>query len=187
MGNLKRQGDVMRIARQGLLATVVILCALVASAHCQTDGITLLLQQSPFEGGVITPGPGVHLFSAEEEVELTAVPKPGYQFVCWLGDVGDATSNRTMTFLNQPKVIVAVFERCAYEDVFGSGSGNNGAATTPEVGGGGTFSSGGGGGTTPDPNPDPDPKPDPDPDPVPEPITILLLGSGGLMLLRKRR
>ena len=177
----------MFTARLVLVSTLVVIGLMFTPAYSQ--GNTLLLQQSPFEGGVVTPSPGIYLFDPDTEVTLVATAKPGYQFVCWLGDVGDATSNRTNTFLNQPKVIVAVFERCQYEDVYGGGSGSNPIASSAGISGGGGISSGGsvgGGGSTPTPTPDPTPDPVPDPDPVPEPMTILLLGTGGLMLLRKR-
>ena len=170
---------------------VMMVAMAFAAAQCQASGMTLFLQQSPFEGGVVTPSPGVHLFTSDANIELTAVPKPGYQFVCWLGDVGDATATTTMTYLDKPKVIVAVFERCPYEDLYGGGGSTSGVASNEPVGGGFSHHATGGGGftPTPDPIPDPDPEPDPvpDPDPTPEPATILLLGSGVLMLLRKRR
>ena len=181
------------MTKQGLFfACVMMLAVAVAPAQCQTSGMTLFLQQSPFEGGVVTPSPGVHLFTPDANIELTAVPKPGYKFVCWLGDVGDSTATTTMTYLDKPKVIVAVFERCPYEDLYGGGGSSSGVVTNESVGNNFSHHAGGGGGggtpgSIPDPIPDPTPDPVPDPDPTPEPATILLLGSGGLMLLRKRR
>lgn len=173
------------------LAFSVVLAVALAPAQCQTAGMTLFLQQSPFEGGIVTPSPGVYLFNPDSQIELTAVPKPGYRFVCWLGDVGDATANSTVTYLNAPKVIVAVFERCGYEDVYGGGAGG-GVNTTEDIGGSVPHYSSGGGGYNPPSNPPDEPPSDPPNDPppnvpTPEPTTILLLGSGCLMLLRKRR
>src|SRR3972149_9211608 len=177
--------------RQSVISAVVIIMGVLSvSAYCQTAGMTLLLQQSPFEGGVITPSPGVHLFAPDTEIALIAIPKPGYQFVCWLGDVGDSTANRTITYLSEPKIIIAVFERCPNEKLIGGSGNSNTITTTGAVGGGGGFTSysggggGGGGGFTPEPTPEPtpgptpDPIPDPTPVPVPEPVTALMLSAG---------
>jgi hypothetical protein len=97
-----------------ILAIVLIAAGLAGPAHCQTDGTVLLLQQTPPQGGTITPDEGVHRFEAGAEVTLTAVPSPGYQFIYWVGDVGAATANTTIVYLDTPKIIIAVFERAAF-------------------------------------------------------------------------
>ena len=182
-------------------------------AYCQEGGVALLLQQTPSQGGMITPDIGVHYYDAGAEVTLVAVPRAGYYFVYWLGDVLDPTASKTTAFLSEPKVIVAVFQQVEDDQLV---VGQNATLRQPALdgsalpsysasGGGG---GGGGGGPPPGGNPDPptegDPPPDdppddppidpPDPpddppiDPpdVPEPATGLLLTLGGLALLKKR-
>ena len=97
-----------------ILAVAVFCCGLLEPAYCETDRPVLLLQQTPANGGTITPGEGVHHFEPNTSIILMAVPQPGYQFVFWLGDVSDTTSNRTTVYLDAPKIVVAVFERTGY-------------------------------------------------------------------------
>ena len=146
---------------------------------------------------MVSPEIGVHHFASETEVTLIAVPKPGYNFVYWLGDVLDPTASRTKAVLDEPKIIVAVFQQIEDGQIV---VGQN-ATRTIAGGGGGSFTSsmgstGGSGpgarprGETPStPTEGDDPPFDPpiDPPDVPEPATCLLLSLGGLALLRKRR
>jgi len=98
-----------------LVAFVVILTSLTNPVSCRALQTALLLRQSPTEGGTINPGEGVHYFEQYTEITLTAIPKSGWQFVCWLGEVSDATTPATIAFIDTPKIIIAVFERVAYE------------------------------------------------------------------------
>ncbi|OHB53342.1 MAG: hypothetical protein A2Y07_10700 [Planctomycetes bacterium GWF2_50_10] len=153
----------------------------------------VMLQQTPAAGGTIAPGAGVHSVEANAAMTVTAVPRPGYEFVYWLGDVGDPTSATTVVSVNSPKIVVAVFERSEFEST------NQREAAPPESqGGGGNMvpsrasisgpsgispASGGGGsykGPTYIVNPPEDPE-------VPEPATICLLSVGALSLIRARR
>ncbi|MHC4069329.1 MAG: InlB B-repeat-containing protein [Planctomycetota bacterium] len=186
-------------------------------ANAQADGAVLLLQQSPPNGGAISPAVGVHTFDRNANVTLTAAPKPGYQFVYWLGDVSDATASTTTAYLDTPKIIIAVFERVKYDFAFfeelppsragGGGGGQPWRSSADHTGQGGF---GGPGGRRPhkyypptyepyeppdiDDDPDDFPVPDdiddfpiPDPEPIPEPATGLLLTLGVLFARKKRK
>lgn len=96
-------------------AVLVILACSAGSGYCQNNEYVLLLQQTPAEGGQISPAMGVHRFAANEVIHLAAVPEPGYQFVYWLGDVSDATSSSTTIYLDAPKIVIAVFERAEFQ------------------------------------------------------------------------
>lgn len=102
--------------RATILAIVTILLSLGGSVYCQSAGVSLLLQQIPAQGGTITPGPGTHQFKPNTEITLTATAKPGYQFIGWLGDVSNPNTNSTTAYLNEPKIIIALFERTEYEN-----------------------------------------------------------------------
>ena len=88
---------------RGLISAIaIIVCWLFAPAYCQTPDVALLLQQTPSKGGAITPIAGVHHFELNSEITLTAVPKPGYQFLYWLGDVSDPGATKTVVYLDKP-------------------------------------------------------------------------------------
>jgi hypothetical protein len=98
------------IGWRGLISAIaIIVCWLFAPAYCQTPDVTLLLQQTPSKGGAITPIAGVHHFELNSEITLTASPKPGYQFLYWLGDVSDPGAIKTVVYLDKPKIIIAIF------------------------------------------------------------------------------
>ena len=188
-----------------ILFGLIIAIALPAAAYCQ-DGIALLIQKTPAQGGSVTPEVGVHYLGLNSEVTLTANPKPGYQFVYWIGDVSDTTSSTTMAYLDSPKIIIAVFERSEYaflekDDAIRSapGGGMYGSAGDYSkqgyTGGGGRRSSNGGGGNggdddTPESDPFPVPTPSDDfpiPEPIPEPATALLLTIGSFVAFVNRK
>jgi len=110
--NLMKWGFPKFLERGRIIFVIAIIaCVLTTPAYCQTQDIVLLLEQTPVKGGAITPIAGVHHFKPGTEVMLTAVAKPGYKFIHWLGEVSDATASSTIAYLNKPKIIIAVFEQ----------------------------------------------------------------------------
>ncbi len=105
---------IMHIGWRGIILFIAV-SVVLPSACCLADETALLLRQSPARGGEISPGPGIHHFEQHTKVALTAVPAPGYQFVCWLGDVGEPTGSSTVAYLDAPKIIIAVFERISFD------------------------------------------------------------------------
>ncbi len=93
---------------------VAVLIHFCGAAYGQTDGTALLLQQTPEDAGVVTPGLGVLRFEPDTEITLTAIPKPGYQFVYWIGDVSNSGASSTTVYLDKPKIVIAVFERMEF-------------------------------------------------------------------------
>ena len=100
------------------LVFVLVLSGLVTPLNAaeSTDSYTLLVQQSPPDAGSVSPGGGVHKVQIGETVSLSAIPKPGYRFLYWLGDVSVAGTSDTTVQLDSPKMVVAVFTRQAYEE-----------------------------------------------------------------------
>jgi len=94
---------------------------LVGAAHGRSHECVLLLRQNPADAGIVTPAAGIHSFEEGSTITLTAAPKPGYEFVCWLGDVSDPTSSSTFLTLDAPKIVVAVFERAEFEFMVAAG------------------------------------------------------------------
>jgi len=207
---MRRDNSVLVWYRRAILAAIAIVICLPALAYCQTDGIALLLQQTPAQGGTVTPEIGIHHFQIYMDVTLTAIPEPGYQFVYWLGDVSEPTVNRTNVYLDGPKIVIAVFERAEYEYVdteeqpqrsLGGGGLYPSAgdyARTGGGGGGGRRVSGPSGPGQPQKEEEPEvdefPVPEqeeqehdfPVPEPIPEPATALLLVIGSLLAIPAR-
>lgn len=123
-------------------------------AYCQNiTGYALMIQQSPAEGGIITPQSGVHRVGLNESMTVTAIPNPGYRFVYWLGDVSEPDRNQTTIIANAPKIVIAVFERTEYdmlveiEDIeMAGGGGGLLRSSAVNISGAGSVSGGGGGG-----------------------------------------
>lgn len=190
---MKRGGTTLIGRRVLALVAAIIACGLSAPADCQAEEVLLLLEQTPVKGGDITPIAGVHHYKPGSEIVLIANPKPGFQFVHWLGDVSDATANSTVVYLNKPKVIVAVFEQTKYnaKEIVPGGGGGGGAGLMRTAGnffpqGGISPAGGGGGGGKQGPITyvlDPD-KTTPE---VPEPATGMLLVVGSLFAFARRR
>ena len=178
---------------RGLISAIAIIVGwLFAPAYCQTSDVALLLQQTPAKAGAITPIAGVHHFELNSEVTLTAEPKPGYQFLYWLGDVSDPAATSTVVYLDKPKIIIAVFEQAEYGSLDaegglsgggGGGGGGSGLATNVmNYGQAGSISSGAGG-VKPKLRKPIYPKSN---EVIPEPATGLLLVMGGVFAFTRR-
>ncbi len=184
-----------------LAGFIAVLTSLINPVSCHALQTTLLLQLSPTGAGTINLGEGVHYFEQYTEITLTAIPKSGWPFVCWLGEVSDATTPTTIAFIDTPKIIIAVFERVAYEFLVAeidaiSSPGQNLISSAPD------YARGGGGGAVRGPSPpsfqpplqEPEPEPESDkfpvpqdfPVPLPEPTTAVLLAIGSVCAFRKR-
>lgn len=192
---MTKHNDLTCIRRYSLLSALVILAAtLTRPPYCRGENIALLLQQTPARAGMITPSAGVHHFAPNTQITLTAVPKPGFQFVYWLGDVSDPTANNTLAYLDSPKIIIAVFERNEY--AFLADNEYTDWVPSPRLiripadyarggggGGGGKRGNGGGGGGNGNGNGE---EPDDFPVPIPEPATVVLLSLATLFAFARR-
>jgi hypothetical protein len=180
-----------------ILLAAVASAVLLQPAYSQTNAPVLLLRQSPQEAGTLTPDAGIHHLALNTNVTLTAIPRPGYQFVCWLGDVSDPLANSTTLYLDAPKIVIAVFERAEYE-FLAMASGPKSAPAGGMLASAGDYYGrqgfGGPGGKRPHklrlPGPAEQPEPeqmDEFPVPVPEPSTAILLILGSLFVCGRRR
>jgi hypothetical protein len=182
-----------------IFASLVLGAALLKPACAQLGTSVLLIQQTPSTGGVLTPKVGVHHFGENEKVALWAMAEPGYQFVYWLGDVGEPTAPRTVVQLDGPKIVIAVFERSRYEllDVEATSMSSPVGGLIPavaDVAGGGSVAGGRQrprtmvSATQPEPNDSPaQDTADDGQTPVPEPATLMLLLLGGILAHRRTR
>jgi hypothetical protein len=199
-GTMKQNRSISVGWRGIILALAGLLYGLLESAYCQspasarTDTTVLLMQQPDSHAGAVTPDVGVHHFDLDAEVLLTAVPKPGYYFVYWIGDVSDPTAISTLIYMDAPKIVVAVFARSEFEFLLDEtvmlGGGGGGGLRPSAADYSNQGYSGGGSKRPPSPSPTPPPTPPPLSDefpvPTPEPTTVLLLGLGSLLLVRRR-
>jgi hypothetical protein len=195
--------DSQNTVKRGLTLLLVFgMLSLAGAQYCKAAQLALMLQQSPVDGGSIEPGIGVHKVDRDTNITLRAVPQPGYQFVCWLGDVAEATASTTSSCIDSPKIIIAVFERVQYDSMAGAEALFNrpGGGLRPSAGDIVAQGGGGGGGKRPHKYYPPswpeqededdlevpgegDQLPVPE---VPEPATVILLGLGTVFILRKK-
>lgn len=179
-----------QVGYRGVLIYFVITLSLVSwPAHCQGKEITLLIQQTPSDGGQVTPLAGTYKYAQGSEVTLTAKPREGYEFAYWLGDVSDQQTISTVVHLNKPKIVIAVFQPIQNDlnvsGNFGGGGASGGLVSSPVTIGIPTSLSTGGGGKTQQqkiyvPSGE-------NPPVVPEPATGVLLTLGSLLTFSKRR
>jgi len=106
----------MKVNKQYLVFCILLSALAVFSTQAFGQGdMTMLIQVSPPGAGIVTPGEGVHQFSAGSQVSLNATANEGYQFVHWLGDVLEPGKINTLSILDTPKILIAVFERSTFE------------------------------------------------------------------------
>lgn len=186
-----RWGDSIVVLWRGIIIVLVTgALGLLSPAYARAKDVMLLLEQNPVKGGDISPVAGMYHFKPGSRVTLTAIPKPGYRFLHWLGDVSDPSATKTVVHLNKPKIIVAVFEQNDHHVEkpeglpFGVGGGGGGPFPTPiDLRWPGGFNAGGGSTRL---QTQPTAYVIRDSEPVPEPATGALLLLGGLLILRRR-
>jgi hypothetical protein len=185
--------SISRPGRWMLGLAVLGLAATLCPAQSES-GYALIVEQTPNDGGAVTPNSGVHKFGVNQMVTLMAEPRSGYRFLYWLGDVTDMTHNQTSVWLDSPKIVVAVFEKTQFElpEEIGFSSGGGGAGRDDAIGVGsgwrmGPGVSGGGGGSVVTYQLVAPPNVDPGNQSVPEPATLALLGLGSAWMLKTRR
>lgn len=100
-----------------ILAALLLLCTGVwtYAENSEDDGYAVLIEQSPLHAGTVDPGLGVHKMGIGSTVTLTAMPKPGYRFLYWLGDVNNSSTMATQVKIDGPKIVVAVYERDSFD------------------------------------------------------------------------
>jgi hypothetical protein len=172
-----------------IVTAMSLICA--GQAFSQENTAAVLVQLSPLNGGEVNPGLGLHTIAQNSEMALSAVAKPGYQFMYWIGDVAEPTSQKTIALVNTPKIIIAVFERVEYDfldrnvEIKSAPMGGLSASGRPPRSGGLDTPSFG---RPPADRPDmPRPPKDDGDVPVPstpEPTTVVLLSLGALILRR---
>ena len=206
------------VALRKITFVIIVAAALSTQAFCQDeiDEYVLMIQQTPVGAGRITPETGVHSFTVNEKITITAMPKPGYIFLYWLGSVDDMTTNRTTVLIDAPKIVIAVFERAEFAlltdlESLRTGRGRGGGSYRGEGFGTGRGINPGVPRVPPEPPEIPDyhfddvPVPEDEPEDelpipeddfpvpedeefVPEPATIMLLGFGtALVRIRKKK
>ena len=97
-----------------MIAAVMLVALFAGPVFCKGGNYSVMVMQSPPDGGTVTPQSGIYEARADETLTLTAMPKPGFKFLYWLGDVTDVDSERTSIFVDGPKIIIAIFEKAAF-------------------------------------------------------------------------
>lgn len=180
-----RFGSPTCVGWRGMLILIIIVAGVFTPAYCQSSDVSLFVRQTPDKGGATSPVSGIYHFTPDSEVTLTATASPGFKFVYWLGDVSNPQAVSTVVHLDEPKIVIAVFEQAEGGFSGGGLSGGGGGGLTYTGGG---ISSGGSISTTAAEvetvaySPSGDAAPE-----VPEPATGVLLILGSVFAFAKRR
>jgi len=91
-----------------ILATLLLVSALVLGACCSPARYILSTSSNPAGGGSISPGGGSYV--DKTEVTLTAAPAAGYRFDHWGGNASGVSNSVEIT-MNAQKTVTAYFVR----------------------------------------------------------------------------
>jgi len=91
-----------------ILATLLLVSALVLGACCSPAHYTLSTSSNPAEGGSISPGGGSYV--DKTEMTLTATPAAGYRFDHWGGNASGVATTVEIS-INAQKTVTAYFTR----------------------------------------------------------------------------
>jgi hypothetical protein len=75
----------------------------------QANQYTLTINVTPVGGGITLPNIGGHAYSANQVVNVQAIPADNYRFDGWIGDVANPQSATTSIKMNDNKSITAKF------------------------------------------------------------------------------
>lgn len=93
-------------------ATVTVTRNMIVTANFAPDPVTLTVNISPLDSGIVNQVPTIpYLFG--DQVELTAVPKPGYTFSSW-SDALTGSTNPSQITLYGDKIVTANFVAIEY-------------------------------------------------------------------------
>ncbi|MFC1925104.1 hypothetical protein ACFLW2_00220 [Chloroflexota bacterium] len=128
---MKRKTMCQKLAKKLFtLAAVIALMAFIfpLGFACNSENKEIYILTIAVDGGGTTnPVVGDHAYAGNSEVDITATPITGLQFVKWIGDVADPNSAETTVTMDGDKTVSASFAPPAYDldisvDPEGSGS-----------------------------------------------------------------
>ncbi len=101
-----------------------------------SENSILSMNTSPVGTGSTAPAPGIHTYSKDELVAISAIPKDGYYFAGWVGEVEDPTAQTTHVKMDKDKEVYATFETGAPKEFALNMmvSPTEGGITAPKVG-----------------------------------------------------
>jgi len=107
----------------GSMAGTLLTGGRVNAFNALTQGQDRILHLQTEKGGTTSPGPGRYSYPAGEEIALSALPDPGYEFDGWGGSVDpNLRLNNPLSFkLDVSRVIVANFKSVIYPPLLFSG------------------------------------------------------------------
>ncbi|MFA9454351.1 MAG: right-handed parallel beta-helix repeat-containing protein, partial [Candidatus Aminicenantaceae bacterium] len=73
------------------------------------------------KGGTTDPAPGKHFYDVGAEVSVTAMPKEGYRFVQWQGDISNSQNPLKLTMYMNVKIKAQFSKQCVLSVACGEG------------------------------------------------------------------